>query len=80
MKSKSVKKSKTCKKCENCESEQSCVTCTRSLNNTKCEKCFIDIFREKKLYCENSVEYQYLSCKVSCNFKLTHVCNEEITP
>jgi hypothetical protein len=56
-------------KCKNCESEQSCVTCTRSLNNTKCENCFIDIFREKKLYCENSVNYQYLSCKVSCHAK-----------
>ena len=56
-------------KCKNCESEQSCVICTRSLNNTKCENCFIDIFREKKLYCDDSIEYQYLSCKVSCHAK-----------
>ena len=30
---------------------------------------FYRYISRKKLYCENSVEYQYLSCKVSCNAK-----------
>lgn len=58
------------KSCEKCLTEQECIDCANNLGNTKCSTCYQDIFKEQNtLNCDNSVNYQFLACKTSCQVK-----------
>ena len=61
-----------------CSSENECITCSQSFGNTKCDKCFTEVFTEKdKLLCDYLVPYHNMACTMSCKVRtsLKGVCD-----